>query len=179
MNIAYSHNLNAAHAEALALAARAHDLLKSSAAMFSSQPIANRSRPPTLEITPQSFQAAEGTAATLLRRYQAITDLQQRSSELAHAYEKNQAFMPPLVQRIIEYPPLGAKLDLAHLVSYPPKLQPVPVKPIFLDVAWNYIDYPGRTTAEVANGSATAATHTAPTTEEQKPTRRGWFGFGR
>lgn len=117
--------------------------------------------------------------ATLLRRYQAIADLQQRSSESAQAYKKNQAFTPPLVQRIMEYPPLGAELDLAHLVNYPPRLQPVPVKPIFLDVAWNYIDYPGRSIATTANGTVTSSANTAPRIEEQKPAKKGWFGFGR
>ena len=171
--------MSSGRAEALALAARAHTLLKSSASVLSLPSDATRSRPPTLEITSQSFQVAEATVTGLLQCYQAITDLRQRSLEAAQEYEKSQVFTPPLLQRVGEYPPLDAKLDLGHLVSYPPKLQPIPVKPIFLDVAYNYIQYPGRTTTEVANGSVTARTSAVPTTEEQKPARKGWFGFGR
>lgn len=55
--------------------------------------------------------------------------------------------------------------DLSKLVPYPPQMQPVPVKPLFLDVAWNYIDYPH------------AAEKQPPAAEEKKG--RGWFGFGR
>ncbi|KAI7665616.1 hypothetical protein KC318_g7010, partial [Hortaea werneckii] len=72
-----------------------------------------------------------------------------------------------------------------NLVQYPPKIQPVPVKPLFLDVAWNYIDYPGRT-AEVPAAKAAAPgqdTQMANGIEEkpavEQPKKRGWFGFGR
>lgn len=37
-----------------------------------------------------------------------------------------------------------ATIDLKNgLVEWPPKLQPVPVKPVFMDIAWNFIKYPG------------------------------------
>lgn len=108
-----------------------------------------------------------------------MTELQQMSSVAAEAYDKSQAYMPPAVQRLTEYPPLGTTLDLGRLVNYPPKLQPVPVKPIFLDVAFNYIDYPGRGTVEAANGNATIAPDAATKPTEQKPVKKGWFGFGR
>jgi signal recognition particle subunit SRP68 len=78
----------------------------------------------------------------------------------------------PLVQRLFEYPIEG--VDLENLVTYPPKVEPIPVKPLFFDVAWNYIDYPGKV-------------HVAANVEdsEERPDqqsgtqKRGWFGFGR
>ncbi|KAL9084153.1 MAG: hypothetical protein Q9165_008201 [Trypethelium subeluteriae] len=178
LNIAYAHDLDVGHAEALALTARAHELLRGSASALSKSTSAERG-PTTMEIPNHSVQSAGKTVGVLLQRYQAIADLRQRSLESAQAFEKNQGFLPPLVQRITEYPPLGAKLDLGHLVNYPPKLQPIPVKPIFLDVAFNYIDYPGHRSAKTANGSAKASVQTTPSTEEQKPAKKGWFGFGR
>ncbi|KAF2231028.1 putative signal recognition particle [Viridothelium virens] len=178
LNIAYSHELDAAHAEALALTARAHELLRGSASVLSKLAPAKRG-PTTMDIPNDSFHNAEKTVGLLLQRYQAIVDLRQRSLESAQAFEKNQVFLPPLVQRVTEYPPLGAKLDLSHLVNYPPKLRPIPVKPIFLDVAWNYVDYPGRSKVEIANGSAKVSAQVAARTEEQKPAKKGWFGFGR
>ena len=62
---------------------------------------------------------------------------------------------------------------MSKIVEWPPKLRPVPVKPVFLDTAWNYIEYPGRKPVveevrEEANGEK----------EVEKPTKRGWFGFG-
>jgi signal recognition particle subunit SRP68 len=57
-------------------------------------------------------------------------------------------------------------LDFNNLVPFPPQMRAIPVKPLFLDVAWNYIQYP----QEKAE-----ATETQPTEES----RRGWFGFRR
>ena len=82
----------------------------------------------------------------------------------------------PMIERLDEYPPEG--VDLTNLVTYPPKLQPIPVKPIFLDLAWNYIDYPGRVSkpyekeAPVTGGGSEKQ-------EEKKEGKRGWFSFGR
>jgi signal recognition particle subunit SRP68 len=63
-------------------------------------------------------------------------------------------------------------------VPYPPQMQPIPVKPLFLDVAWNYIDYPREGQQETAH-TAPAAPAPAPPQEEENKSRRGWFGFGR
>ena len=94
--------------------------------------------------------------------------------------QKNTLSGPPLVERLDEYPPHGA--NLLNLVTYPAQLQPVPVKPIFLDVAWNYIDYPGRgrrgdTAGIKVNGNGSG--NDGEKVEQKKETKKGWFGFGR
>ena len=68
-------------------------------------------------------------------------------------------------------------------MSYPPKLEPIPVKPLFFDAAWNYVEYPGRAveeqSAEVgvrAEGKEQTAEGTKQTAEGKK---KGWFGFSR
>ena len=179
VNIAYSHDLDAAYADSLALITRAHDLLAKAASLLSSLPTSESTKPPTLEISNQSFATAKDTVAALMHRSQAMTELQQISSDAVQTYDKSQAYITPVVQRLTEYPPLGTNFDLGRLVNYPPKLQPIPVKPIFLDVAWNYIDYPGHGTVEVANGTATIAPDATSKPTEQKPVKKGWFGFGR
>lgn len=78
----------------------------------------------------------------------------------------------PLIDRLGEYPAAG--VDLGNIVEYPPKLPFVPAKPIFLDVAWNYIEYPGRRIKEVERNAEREAGEEAPA-----PQKRGWFGFGR
>ena len=81
----------------------------------------------------------------------------------------------PLIDRLGEYPPGG--VDLKNIVQYPPQLPFVPVKPIFLDVAWNYIEYPGRRTKEVErNQTEREEAESAAPAQQQK---RGWFSFGR
>jgi signal recognition particle subunit SRP68 len=95
-------------------------------------------------------------------------------AELQQAMQTNEQvsnMSSPLVERLGSYP--EGMVDLKNLVTYPPKLQAVPVKPLFLDVAWNYIEYPGQT------GQSHASKPKAATAEETKSSaKRGWFGFG-
>jgi len=79
----------------------------------------------------------------------------------------------PIVERLDEY---DDDLDLKTLVNYPPTLQPIPVKPLFFDLAWNYIDYPDATLA-TRNSDAVDGVKNAA--DEKKETKKGWFGFGR
>ena len=81
---------------------------------------------------------------------------------------------------------------MTNLVTWPPRVEPVPVKPLFFDVAWNYIDYPGRKREVVesvkkggadgvSRGESAGEVVEEAVEEEQKetPKKRGWFGFGR
>jgi len=46
-----------------------------------------------------------------------------------------------LLERLDQWP---NKVDFEKgIVQWPPKVQPVPAKPLFLDIAWNFVDYPG------------------------------------
>ena len=77
----------------------------------------------------------------------------------------------------LEHYPTGGEVDLSNLVSYPTKLEVVPVKPLFFDVAWNYIEYPGRslqTTTQVPNEEMPSSRG-----EEKQEAKKGWFGFRR
>lgn len=60
-------------------------------------------------------------------------------------------------------------------------MEVVPVKPLFLDVAWNYIGYPdkseGQQQAEVK--AQEKQVQGGAEQEAAKPQKRGWFGFGR
>ena len=94
-----------------------------------------------------------------MTQYRGLVTLEKLSEPKADG----SSCQPPLIERMDEY--AADSLDLSNLVPYPPKMQPIPVKPLFLDVAWNYIDYP-REEVKPANEG----------TEERK---RGWFGFGR
>ena len=77
-----------------------------------------------------------------------------------------------------EYP--ADRVDLKNLVTYPPRLEPIPVKPLFFDIAWNYIEYPGRSAKmRQDQGKIAAVDGVKGKEEEKKEVRRGWFGFGR
>ena len=68
---------------------------------------------------------------------------------------------------------------MSRLVQYPPKIEVVPVKPLFFDVAWNYIEYPGRK----VQPQVVEQVRTQVVQEEERPTsssgKKSWFGFGR
>ena len=105
---------------------------------------------------------------------QALVEIENLLSEAAASTSPGTAATIPLIERLDEYPPNGVDLD--NLVVYPPKLQPVPVKPIFLDVAWNYIDYPNRA---AKTSKAPAANAPSGKKEIVQDGKKGWFGFGR
>lgn len=107
-----------------------------------------------------------------LQRSRALVEI----SNLRKKAEQGDSKAAPhsLINRLDQYPSEG--VDLEKIVAYPPQLEPIPVKPLFLDVAWNYVQYP--TTAERAAAPQSKA-GANPEAEKQQPAKKGWFGFGR
>lgn len=153
-----SHGVLGKPTEALALFAQAFELASSATPQTSASP----EGPPQLEVS----RAQESNLATTLRglvaQYRGLVTLERLNAESGSSQQR------PLVERLHQF---SAGTDLSNLVPYPPQMQPVPVKPLFLDVAWNYIDYPrpGQAPAQAPEQVP------SPAPEEKK---RGWFGFG-
>ncbi|KAA8648568.1 hypothetical protein EYZ11_001102 [Aspergillus tanneri] len=124
--------------------------------------------PPRLDVSRSQFQTLASTLQGLVAQYRGLVTLEKLSEE----QQSKSASQRPAIERLHEYS--GDGLDFANLVPYPPQMQPIPVKPLFLDVAWNYIDYP----RESATGQDAPPIQAEPETEK-KSGRRGWFGFGR
>jgi signal recognition particle subunit SRP68 len=124
--------------------------------------------PPKLDVSRAQSGTLESTLRELVAQYRGLVTLEQLLAE-----EASQSSQRPVVERLQQFSASG--VDLNNLVPYPPQMQPIPVKPLFLDVAWNYIDYP-------REGQQQEVPHAAPTaaaSEEENKGRRGWFGFGR
>ena len=153
--------------EALAVFARSFDLSK--AAKASSEALQGS---PKFEVHSTQLKTLIQYTQGLVSQYRGLVEL--RNISAAQKADKNR-WKSPLVERLDEY---DGDLDLRNLVTYPPKLQPIPVKPLFFDLAWNYIEYPGRPTAAV-NGEAVEGAGSKSVIEEKKETKKGWFGFGR
>lgn len=197
INIGYSHAALSAHKEALALFVRAQTLAQTAFESLSGSTAAKTSeKPSSLEVTTDQVSRLSEHLELLILRQRGLVALKQHMND-----EKSTGVKPlPISERLHEYP-ASSQVDLDNIVTWPPKMQPVPVKPIFLDLAWNYIDYPGRSQAddEQLNGQgdgmegivsgvvetakqATEAIKEAvvPAAEETgTPKKRGWFGFGR
>lgn len=179
VNISYSHILLENHLNALALLKRAQNMLTAHPPPSST---ASTSSPPNLEIPTSESTNLTTHVNNLLSRTHALVEMHKLSSNSATAAEKNMTSASPAVQNLNAYPTPGLQVDLNNLVAYPPKIQPVPVKPLFLDVAWNYIDYPGRAAQEPVaevNGKMDVDEPTAARPEPVQEKKRGWFGFGR
>jgi signal recognition particle subunit SRP68 len=153
-------------ANALALIQRASGLTKP-AAKSASKTAKLSSSPLKFNVDYAMLTRLDHMVKHLLIQTRAQTDLQNAKN----ATEQTSGKAAPLIARLDTYP--EGKVDLKNLVTYPPKLRSLPVKPLFFDVAWNYIEYPGQT------GAPTIAKGKVAEAEDQKPsTRRGWFGFG-
>lgn len=177
LNLAISHMLTSNHSNALALFSRASGLATKALKSIPAE-TENTTSSPTLHITKTQAQLLQTQLKYLVYRTQAIVDLDKYHDNSAIAVSKNMASAAPLVQRLGEFPSPGVSVDLANLVTYPPRLEPIPVKPLFFDVAWNYIDYPGRS-KEIVEKEAKVNGTTEKQEQEEAPKKRGWFGFGR
>ena len=169
--IARGHDLLGQSKNALALFARAEKmaLLVESKSSLANQE-SNRSAPTalTLNVTAEQISALLSLLSSLTLRHRALVEMhnlyQNDSATTAWAQR-------PLIERLNVWPNAG-KVDLRNLVQYPPVMECVPVKPIFLDLAWNYVQYPG------VKGKSPGGKSEAEVAKEEKRSR-GWFGFGR
>lgn len=138
------------------------------------------SSPPNIIISQSDFKYLRNLLQGELQHQRALVELSNLDRKTTAS--GGQTLSSPLIERLHEYPAAGGGLDLKNLVSYPPKLEPVPVKPLFFDVAWNYIEYPGRSAEQrVANGrdhEKEKENGSAPY-QQNAHQKKGWFGFGR
>jgi signal recognition particle subunit SRP68 len=175
LNLSHSYAFLAKPKEALALCSRALSL--SSQAMSAPRPsMSSSSKAPKLEVKERQTQKLTQDLENLTSHYRGVVALSQLSANSDTASKAGLSNAAPIVERLNEYPASGA-VDLKNLVTWPPKLKPVPVKPLFLDVAWNYVEYPGRP------AQSKEPQPEKPQLEEILPERpapkKGWFSFGR
>jgi signal recognition particle subunit SRP68 len=170
LSIARSHSLIGQSLNALALAKHAFEQCEESAAYFSQHGTnpSDTTTPRNIDIHKNDVRFLHGLLKGELQRCRALVEIDNLKAKTDSSSTRSHA---PLIQSLSEYP--GGGVDLENLVAYPPKVEPIPVKPLFFDVAWNYIDYPGQ--ASHAPQQSTAAEPPQPATQKKK----GWFGFGR
>ncbi|KAL8929241.1 MAG: hypothetical protein Q9208_001324 [Pyrenodesmia sp. 3 TL-2023] len=171
--IARSHMLHGNKRNTLALLSRALDLSSKTGLEIQSSESAAEDIP-KLELKPAQAKSLKDLLERSVLQHRAMVELEKLS---AASSPNNNFKPPPMVERLDEYPADG--VDLTNLVTYPPTFQPIPVKPIFLDVAWNYIDYPGRLKKGSSRAMEGNAEEARSREEPKKEAKKGWFGFGR
>ena len=169
--IARGHHLVDHSKEALALISKAKELSSAVAEHPSLKNKINEGSEftaPTLNVTVGEASSLSSLLASLTLRHRALLEMNNIEEENLKRAPQAQR---PLIECLNQWPKSG-KADLENLVKYPPVMECVPVKPIFLDLAWNYVQYPG------AKGKGAGGTSEVATAKEEKKSR-GWFGFGR
>jgi signal recognition particle subunit SRP68 len=126
-----------------------------------------------LDIAPSSLTSLASHLKSLTLHHRALVELQNHIENSALAAKKHLTSAAPVVERLGEYPAAG-HVDLEKLVEWPPRLRAVPVKPLFLDTAWNYIEYPGRGGEKEKAGMVANVEEKA---DEGGKKKKGWFGF--
>ncbi|MCJ1313471.1 hypothetical protein MMC25_007149 [Agyrium rufum] len=177
--LARVHSLHGNPKNALALHSRAHELV-SQAENASKAGSLTPGNPPNLDVSSSQIQDLKQHLQGLTTQQAALVEIHILNAEAQRSAKLVSAHAAPVIERLDDYPSAG-HLDLSNLVVYPPRLRPIPVKPIFLDVAWNYIEYPGQKRKAVedkANGTPVPKKE-EKVEEKAQPARKGWFGFGR
>ncbi|CZR62419.1 related to signal recognition particle 68 kDa protein [Phialocephala subalpina] len=175
--IARSHALLSNPKNALALLTRASEKSTAAHQHLSSSMDTSDSSPPNITISPSEASHLKSLLDGEVQRYRALVELSNLSS--TSNQNSDSINRQPWIERLNEYP--AKNVDLENLVSYPPKVEPIPVKPLFFDAAWNYIEYPGREVEEkVENGVKGAGADVSEKgTDQAGQQKKGWFGFGR
>ncbi|KAH7375051.1 signal recognition particle 68 kDa protein [Plectosphaerella cucumerina] len=182
LSVARSHDVLGNAVNALALIKHAHDLAHESAEALSQVPQPPSGSARNIQVTAEDAEYLQKFLTGELQRHRALVHIFNLQQEAAKA-EAMDTQSVPLIERLHEYP--FGPVDLSRIVDIPPKVTAIPVKPIFLDIAWNYIDYPrgkgaapaGAKPAQQQKSAAPAAT---PAEKEAPQTqKKGWFGFGR
>lgn len=170
--IGRSHTVNGHVTNALGLFSRAQDFGQHAAS--SSSPT---SKVPMLEVSAVQQEALNSHLAGITLRYRALADLQNSTAASQQASQSKQ-FAPPLLERL-HLNQYDDNIDLKNIVNYPPGLQPIPMKPLFFDLAWDYIQYPGQVQEDHIRSATPSAIPVKQEQVEEAPKKRGWFGFGR
>lgn len=173
LSLARSHSIASSPLNALALTSHALSLASSALPALSSSNTPSSSTPRNIDVTASDVQSLHNLLTGELQRSRALVAILNNTTRKE---TKSSGVSKPLAAQLSSYPTGG--VDLENIVTYPPQLEPIPVKPLFLDVAWNYIEYPSK--GQQAAGQVTErAPEAGASAEDAKPQKRGWFGFGR
>ncbi|KAH6996226.1 hypothetical protein BKA56DRAFT_471286 [Ilyonectria sp. MPI-CAGE-AT-0026] len=175
LSVARSHAIIGNAANALGLIHHAFGLSEESLSKVPKSADASAKAPLNLTVAPEGVEFLRNLLDGERQRHRAIVhinELRQDKQEDAEDDVKR-----PLVETLLDYPINGVELN--NIVEYPPKMALIPMKPIFLDVAWNYIDYPGKTPVVESQPAAKEESASSDAPAPQEPAKRGWFGFGR
>ncbi|KAK4204974.1 hypothetical protein QBC40DRAFT_272097 [Triangularia verruculosa] len=172
--ISRSHAIAGSAVNALALVKHALDQCNAAHSVLSGNSDDGKSAPRNIQVTNQHVGLLRDILGGELQRSRALVEIHNLNKPTSASQTGGAG--KPLSSQLLNYPAGG--VDLNNIVTYPPQLEPIPVKPLFLDVAWNYIEYPSKQRPVAAAQERSKGIEKEPE-PEVKPQKRGWFGFGR
>ncbi|KIW00087.1 uncharacterized protein PV09_08273 [Verruconis gallopava] len=176
LNLSFSHTLVSppAHKHALALIIRAEQFSSQAKESLLGLAPSDEASPLRLEISKSRLTKLHNLIKSYHLQTRALVELQDHLNNSPMAARNIVVSAEPRMESPDDYTGKG-DVGLVKLVEWPPKLKPIPLKPLFFDTAWNYVEYPGKAPA------ATAITKEDidEAKKEEKPSSKGWFGFGR
>ncbi|POS76162.1 signal recognition particle protein [Diaporthe helianthi] len=174
--IARAHTLVGKPANALALIQHAHDQNEAALPVLSEHSESEDIGLKTIDVIVSDAEFLQNLLKGELQRCRAVVQIANLRKEADKGDAKAaKAAQPPLIDRLGQYPSKG--VDPENIVPYPPKMEPIPIKPLFLDVAYNHVQYPKEKSAKA--GSVESKTNAKSGEPEKQPAKKGWFGFGR
>jgi signal recognition particle subunit SRP68 len=182
--IGHSHAIRHSTVNALALYSRALALSQQQAKGIVSASAATTSGPLKLDITESDISNLAQHLASLVTQKQGLVELQNIQASISNSQKAEKDLYTPRLAERLQLNQYDSNTDLSNLVSFPAQLQPIPVKPLFFDLAWNYIQYPGQHTdggvnRKSADGNLEKVAQKAAQKAGAQPVKKGWFGFGR
>ena len=164
---------------ALALYARALELSQQASTLQDRTVESETENPTKFGLEAGDLDRSKTFLQGLVTQTQALVELNNlRSVKTSSQSSQHDKFRQPLAERL-HLNRYEEDVDLSNLVNFPPRLRPVPVKPLFFDIAWNYVQYPGKPATSEGRGIANGGSAADDKTEAPQPAKRGWFGFGR
>jgi len=162
----------------LALYSRALELSQQQAKGIVSASTATAGRPLKLDVTESDLSHLTQHLTSLVTQKRGLVELQNIQASISNSRKAEKDLYTPRLAERLQLNQYDDSTDLSNLVAFPAQLQPIPVKPLFFDLAWNYIQYPGQHmdgVSESADGNLEKEAQKA----SAQPTKKGWFGFGR
>ena len=157
--------------EALGLVLRAQNYVSTCTKQAHGRPISIDSGPPGPDIAEAKIRQLQQTLLEMSKTLRGKVALQDTHFIKSSASgDTEQAF----IRHLDVFP--ARDIDLDKLINLYPRLQPIPVKPIFLDLAYNYLQYPGQ--AETSSNTMLTS-ETLAQQQESMENKKSWFGFRR
>ena len=177
--IGRSHAVAGQPSNSLALLNHALSLLRKSLPILSNSQtgISPNKGPLNINVSGESAEFLHGILLGELQRYCALVHITTLKASSQTETSLRTALRSPLSERLGEFP--EGDVNLGKIIEHPPTISPIPVKPIFLDVAWNHIDYPRLDSGSVKSKVVSSEPSSTDNPVDQTPSKRGWFGFGR